>query len=236
MPSVNFKVRPFSEQSLEVLSLLDFTQLSFDESDMLPFLENASSLPIAAICIQATFIQLAKQHINCPIATVVNFPQGNRALDAIINEIKFATDEGADEIDLVFPYSLYMTEPKTALNNTESLLKVIEDRITTKVIIETGVYDNQQTIQTLCHDLCLMPINFIKTSTGKIAKGADIDSVKTILHCVKGTSLGIKVSGGVNTPAEAMTYINLAKDILKLNELTPKRFRIGASQLVNQLN
>jgi deoxyribose-phosphate aldolase len=58
----------------------------------------------------------------------------------------------------------------------------------------------------------------------------------TLLCAIKDskTSCGIKVSGGIKTPAQAKSYATLAQWVLK-QKINKDWFRIGASSLLDEL-
>jgi deoxyribose-phosphate aldolase len=69
-----------------------------------------------------------------------------------------------------------------------------------KVIVESGALDIPQTV--FVTNLCLEAgADYIKTSTGKIAVGAELDKVKTMKNTIAefGGTMFIKASGGIRT-------------------------------------
>ena len=84
-------------------------------------------------------------------------------------------------------------------------------------------------------------VDFVKTSTGKIAEGATPEAVESILQAVvqhrKETDrlVGVKVSGGVRTLADAAGYLALVDRYLAPVPAGPTNFRIGASSLYAEL-
>ena len=64
------------------------------------------------------------------------------------------------------------------------------------------------------------------------------DEALTMLETIAatpGSRAGFKVSGGVRTVADAALYAGLVREILGPAALNPKRFRIGASGLLNDI-
>ena len=80
--------------------------------------------------------------------------------------------------------------------------------------------------------------DMVKTSTGKGAAGASPQAVLTMAttvadHCAAGgRPVGIKVSGGVRTAADALGYVGVVRSVLGEDWLTPERLRFGASSLL----
>ncbi len=51
----------------------------------------------------------------------------------------------------------------------------------------------------------------------------------------EGRVVGIKVAGGVRRVDDALGYLEIAREVLGPDWLTPQRFRIGASSLLDAL-
>ena len=83
--------------------------------------------------------------------------------------------------------------------------------------------------------------DFIKTSTGKGYPGATPEAVYTICKTIKqyfeltNQRIGIKISGGIRTAEDAVKYYTLVKEILGKEWLNKELFRIGASNLVSDI-
>jgi len=79
-------------------------------------------------------------------------------------------------------------------------------------------------------------VDFLKTSTGKTAHGASPEAARTMMQCIaahpRGAAVGFKASGGIRSVADAAAYIDLARDILGSEAVTPARLRFGASALL----
>jgi deoxyribose-phosphate aldolase len=114
-----------------------------------------------------------------------------------------------------------MTLVNTCKSNTNKEGKYI----TSKVIIESGSLNDLQII--IATQICIKcNVNFVKTSTGKTSRGANIDNIKTIYNTLRsaGSIIKIKASGGI-------------KDITQINQFMPyvDRFGIGFGT-VDKLN
>ena len=83
--------------------------------------------------------------------------------------------------------------------------------------------------------------DFIKTSTGKAKQGATPGVVLVMLEALRdytqrtGRVVGMKPAGGVSTSKQALGMLVLVKETLGDDWLTPERFRIGASSVLNDL-
>lgn len=190
---------------------------------------------VAAVCVYSKHLPQF-QGINR--ATVINFPQGTENISHSLQAIETAIHLEAKEIDYVLPYPVYLEGQKQkALHFCQEIINFCtEQGVCLKIILETGAFSHQENIYEISRALCDLGCDFIKTSTGKIAQGATLSAVFTILCAIKdsGNTTGIKVSGGVKTVRQALSYAQLAE--LMLNKPIDKNwFRIGASSLLHEL-
>lgn len=184
------------------------------------------------------------------VATVVNFPFGVSGDEQIAWEIKHAIADGADEIDIVWHYHAFLDgDDKEAVLPVQTAIAELEKidtarRIGLKIILETSALEDQaEGLVERAAELCLkVPgarerITFLKTSTGKHSsgKGATLTAARALCRAIKGHGLqgkvGVKVSGGVRTAEDAKAYIDLMREEMGAEWVSPERFRIGASGL-----
>ena len=232
-----------------IFSLVDLTSLNADdtEASIAAFCEKAQ-LPfghVAAVCVYPKFVRLVADNFagtEIKTATVVNFPHGTSSLESVLIEISHALQDGAQEIDLVFPYSRYLSgEQDEAQNFVATCKAACGNEVTLKVILETGALNNPTIIADAAYAALAAGANFIKTSTGKIQEGATLEAAATILLVIQRVSkqfthpVGIKVSGGIRSLEQAARYVELADAIMGREWVTPMTFRIGASKLVDQI-
>jgi deoxyribose-phosphate aldolase len=83
--------------------------------------------------------------------------------------------------------------------------------------------------------------DFVKTSTGKIGKGATPSATLVMLEAVRdfrdtmGRQVGVKPAGGIRTTKDAVKYLVLVNETAGDDWLDPDWFRLGASSLLNDL-
>lgn len=226
--------------SLQPLSeILDLTYLNedIDTDKFNQFVSTAKELPVAALCVYRR--DLKKVHSlfpDKPIATVVNFPQGECTISKTIAEIKQAINMKSSEIDLVFPYKAYLNgEKEQALSFIKACQEICHPTSLLKVIIETGYLNDLTLIDEIARALVQLKVDFIKTSTGKIYSGANIETVTVILKAIRHSNTGIKISGGIRTIEQALVYMKIALEETAHTSINKHWFRIGASQLGNEL-
>ncbi len=228
------------------LTLLDLTDLSdtCTPADIETLCADAHTPygPTAAICIWPRFVRQARGLLGpenpVRIATVVNFPQGDLTVDAVVTETLDAIADGADEIDLVIPYRALMEGDEQAVRTMISAVRAVcAPPIVLKAILETGELKERDLIRNASHIAIREGADFLKTSTGKSQVNATLEAADIMLTCMResGRKVGFKPSGGVQSVAEARLYINLADTIQGADWVMPSTFRFGASSLLKNI-
>lgn len=232
-----------------IVSCIDLTSLNTSDTT-----ENISALckkavtpmgQVAAVCIYPQFVTLARQLLqktSVKIATVANFPGGDEVSESVFANIQMSINNGAQEIDVVFPYKSYLSgDEKSPVEFIKKCKSICGEQVVLKVILETGALPDEHVIAEISRKALQAGADFLKTSTGKIAVGATPEAVRVMLLVIKSMSqechraFGLKVSGGVRTVEHALQYIQLASDIMGVDWVTPKTFRIGASGLLDDI-
>jgi deoxyribose-phosphate aldolase len=232
----------------QIISLIDLTSLNADDNESVinNLCEKAKSPigPVAAVCVYPQFIATARQALagtDINIATVVNFPEGNQPLAKVVMDTEQALQQGADEIDVVIPYSACLQGDFNAAIELVSACKEKCGNRTLKVIMETSLFTEQALLYHLSMNLLQAGADFLKTSTGKISVGATELAANTVLtaiadyHHLHGVWRGFKASGGIKTQAQAEDYLLIAETRCGAAYLNSKTFRFGASSLVDSL-
>jgi deoxyribose-phosphate aldolase len=199
----------------------------------------------AAVCVYPTLVGIARQSLAgtgvraASVATA--FPSGQASLDVKLRDTEDAVAAGADEIDMVISREAFLAGDDHRV--MEEIVRVKEacGDAHLKVIIETaelGSYDHVRHASMISMEA---GADFIKTSTGKAATGATPGTVLVMLEAIRdyaersGREVGMKAAGGVSSSKGALHMLVLVKETLGDDWLTPERFRIGASSLLNDL-
>ncbi|TMP29687.1 deoxyribose-phosphate aldolase [Pseudoalteromonas rubra] len=226
------------------LNCMDLTSLTGTESDedIIRLCQQASSElgSVAAICIYPQFIPLARQHLDTSIkiATVSNFPHGNKDINAAVEQTRTAIALGADEVDVVFPYRALMAgDPEVGYQLVQQCKQACPDHVKLKVIIESGELAAPALIARASKISIDAGADFIKTSTGKVAVNATLDAAEIMLTAIKhcGKEVGFKAAGGVRTVADACDYLAQARLIMGSDWISKQHFRFGASALLSDV-
>jgi deoxyribose-phosphate aldolase len=138
---------------------------------------------------------------------------------------------GAQEVDVVMPYHDLAAAP--------ALLAAVRRACTglrLKVILETGELRDAALIRRAAAIALDAGADFLKTSTGKTAVSATPEAATLLLRAIADgghAQVGFKAAGGIRSVADAALYIALTQQ--HLGVVTPQRFRIGASALLNDI-
>jgi deoxyribose-phosphate aldolase len=226
---------------MELIKCIDLTLLdeNANTESLDQIYQQAYCYPVAAICIYSQHLNHFTTLPTIKLATVVNFPLGNDELLNCLAAIDQAVNIGAQEIDYVFPYEEYINGNKQkALNHCDVIIQDCKKlSLKLKIILETGVFPNMDSIYQLSSELINLGAPFLKTSTGKINTGATFSAAFAILTAIKDApefNCGIKLSGGIKTIDQAQQYAYLAELVME-KEIHPSWFRIGASSLLTSL-
>lgn len=200
---------------------------------------------VAAVCVYPVFVRQARQLLSgsgIKVASVAGaFPSGQSPLPVKLQEIKYALDEGADEIDMVISRGSFLEgDYAKVFDEIAAIRSLVADR-TLKVILETGELQSEANIAKASEIAIEAGADFIKTSTGKIAVSSTLEAAKVMLESIKkhhdntGKWVGFKAAGGISTPEEVLKYYQLAVSIVGKEQTTNQFFRIGASRLTDRL-
>ena len=230
----------------KILSLLDLTSLNDNATpaviDALCSNATQSIGKVAAVCVYPPFVAQCRAMLpaSCGInvATVVNFPTGDEPLADVLAQTQQALADGANEIDLVFPYKALQQGNAAAGEAMCSQIATLvhQHAGSLKVILETGALSPAEIAQA-AQIAIAAGADFLKTSTGKIAHGASLEASAILLEQIAQAKqpVGLKISGGVRDIATAQAYIAQAAAKMGEGWVQPENFRIGASSLLKEL-
>ncbi|MCW1914574.1 deoxyribose-phosphate aldolase [Luteolibacter sp. GHJ8] len=202
---------------------------------------------VAAVCVYPSMVKHAAKHVKgtaVKIASVATaFPSGQAPLKTRLAEVRQAVADGADEIDMVINRGAFL-EGELSLVQDE-IAQVIEacGEATLKVILETSeleTYDNIRAASFLAMRV-IRPGDFIKTSTGKTSANATLGNNQVMIEAIRdfylatGTEIAMKPAGGIRTAKQALQFLIAVKETLGDSWLNNRRYRFGASSLLNDL-
>jgi deoxyribose-phosphate aldolase len=200
---------------------------------------------VAAICVYPNLVPTAVERLHgtgVHVASVATaFPSGQSPLDVKLADARRAVELGADEVDMVIDRGAFLSGRYAKVYDEIVRVKETVGEAHLKVILETGelgTYDNVRRASLLA---IAAGADFIKTSTGKVNPAATLPVALCMLEAIRdvheetGRAVGFKPAGGVRQSKQAIQHLVLVHETLGPDWLTPDRYRIGASSLLNDV-
>ncbi|MDG2991121.1 deoxyribose-phosphate aldolase [Candidatus Synechococcus calcipolaris G9] len=158
------------------------------------------------VCIAPIWVKFAAEtlhHKATKVCTVIGFPTGAHSSATKLYEAQEAVDHGAAEIDVVINLGWLKAENSEAVY--QDIAAICDGTgIPVKAILETSVLSTAE--KKLAAEICLdAGVAFLKTSTGWRG-GATVEDVQ-LLRSVAGDRIGVKASGGIRSPQQALELI-----------------------------
>ena len=204
------------------------------------------SIPsVAAVCVYPNLVGTAGEVLggsSVRVAAVSTyFPSGQAPLDLKVTETSQVVADGADEVDMVIDRGAFLAGDYVKVFAEVAAVREAAGDACLKVILETGElgsYDNVRRASTLA---MAAGADFIKTSTGKVSPAATPAVTLVMLEAIRdfhrntGRAVGMKPAGGIGSAKQAIRWLVLLNETLGPEWMTPRRFRFGASSLLNDL-
>jgi deoxyribose-phosphate aldolase len=197
----------------QLAKLIDHTLLKPDaaKADIKRLCEEAEKYGFWSVCVNPTYVSVAIDILgetDVKVCSVVGFPLGANTPEVKALEAETAIKDGASEIDMVMnvgalkscDYELV----KRDIRGVVGRAKAQKDTVV-KVIIETGLLTEDEKVLA-CRLVKESGADFVKTSTGFNAPGANVNDVKLMRNTV-GSDFGVKASGGIRTYSDAKKLI-----------------------------
>lgn len=241
------------EEYSKLLCLIDYTTLNSADktSDIRRLCSNAKKLfdelgySVASICTYPNFANIVSKELkgyDINVTSVAGgFPSSQTVIEIKKAEVKYAIDQGADEIDIVLPRGKFLEGNINQVKDELAELREVSGGKILKVILESGMLETEEQVVLASKMAIESGADFIKTSTGKELVGATLKShylmTNEILNHFQKTNrlVGIKPAGGISTPEEALKYTLISEAIINETFIEKNTFRLGASKLLNGL-
>jgi len=238
-----------------ILSVIDLTTLEGSDTNekiigvckkAQDFKNKGIDIPnVAAVCFYPPFMKIAKENLintDIQVASVAGaFPSGQSPLEVRIAEVKYAVENGADEIDIVISRGKLLEGDFQFVYDEIAAIKNVCGNLHLKVILETGELGSLSNIRKASDIAIDAGADFIKTSTGKISPAATLEAFIVMLDAIKehykktGKMIGIKPAGGISEPEDAIKFLTVLQAVLGEKWMNKNFFRIGASRLADKI-
>jgi deoxyribose-phosphate aldolase len=206
---------------------------------------DASIPPVAAVCVYPSLAAVARRAVSgssVKVASVATaFPSGQAPLEVKLADVRAAIAAGADEIDMVIDRGAFLSGRLGQVYDEVVAVKEACGDAHLKVILETGELGTYDAVRRASLVAIAGGADFIKTSTGKVSPAATLPVTLCMLEVIRdvydetGLVVGMKPAGGIRTAKQAIQYLCVLHETLGVEWLTPDRFRLGASSLLNDL-
>ena len=206
---------------------------------------DASVPSVAALCVYPNMVPTAVERLRdsgVKVASVATaFPSGQSPLEVKLEEVRWVVEHGADEVDMVIDRGAFLAGRYAKVYDEIVRVKEACGEAHLKVILETGelgTYDNVRRASLLA---IAAGGDFIKTSTGKLSSAATLPVALVMLEAIRdvyeetGKRVGFKPAGGIRNAKQAIQHLVLVHETLGPDWLTPDRYRMGASSLLNDV-
>ena len=204
------------------------------------------SIPsVAAVCIYPARVADAVSHLRgtgVRVASVATaFPSGQTFTSVKVAETHEAVAAGADEIDMVIDRGAFLAGDYQKVYDEVGAVKEACGQAPLKVILETGELGTYDSVRRASILAMAAGADFIKTSTGKVQPAATLPASLVMMEAIRdfqretGQAVGFKPAGGIRTSRQAVQYLVLLYETLGPDWMTPDRFRLGASTLLNDV-
>ncbi|CAN5585664.1 deoxyribose-phosphate aldolase [soil metagenome] len=233
----------------------DLTTLEGDDSPgkvrhlaakaMRPAPHDPSVPHVAALCVYPRLVPEAARALSASSVKVASvataFPSGQVPLELRLDEVSWAVAQGADEIDMVISRGAFLAGDHDAVFEEVSRTKQACGGAHLKVILEAGELGSLDVVRKASLLAMAAGADTIKTSTGKVTPASSRPVAIVMAEAIRdfaeftGRPVGLKVAGGIRSAKDAVRYLVLVHETLGEQWLTPDRFRIGATSLLNEL-
>ena len=249
---------------LRAITCIDLTTLSGDDTpgkvrrlcakakqplrpDMLEALGlDGQRITVGAVCVYSSRVKDAVEALrgtNIPVASVAaGFPAGQTPLPQRVAEIEQAIEAGATEVDIVITRTHVLTGNWQALYDEVRLFReTCGSAAHMKSILGVGDLGTLKQVYQASLVAMMAGSDFIKTSTGKEAVNATLESGLVMVRAIReyldrtGYEVGFKPAGGISKAKQTLAWQALMNEELGPEWLMPDLFRIGASSLLTDL-
>ena len=202
-------------------------------------------LTTGAVCVYPTMVAAAVRAVagtGIPVASVATgFPAGLMPLDLRLAEIRYAVDQGAEEIDIVITRAHVLDGNWTALYDEVAAMREACGAAHMKAILATGDLQTLRNVYKASMVAMQAGSDFIKTSTGKEGVNATLPVSLIMVRALRdymdrtGHRVGFKPAGGMKTAKDAIAWQILMKEEMGNDWLRPDLFRLGASSMLGDI-
>ncbi len=202
-------------------------------------------ITVGAVCVYHNLVPVAVEALqgtSIPVAAVsTGFPAGQTPFEEKIHEIHASVAAGAREIDIVISRAHVLSGNWQALYDEVKAFREACGDAHMKAIIAAGELATLRNVYQASIVCMMAGADFIKTSTGKEPTNATLPVSTVMVRSIReyldrtGYRVGFKPAGGIRTARHAIDWLILMKEELGTDWMKPNLFRIGASNLLTDI-
>jgi deoxyribose-phosphate aldolase len=193
---------------------------------------------VAAVCVYPNLVPVAADRLR---GSTVRVASGQSPMSVKIAEVRAAVEMGANEVDMVIDRNAFLSGRHGVVFDEIVRVREACGDAHLKVILETGELGSYDEVRRASLIAMAAGADFIKTSTGKIGSAATLPVCLCMLEAIRdvheetGRVVGMKAAGGIRHSKQAIQHLCVVNETLGPEWLTPDRYRIGASSLLNDV-
>jgi deoxyribose-phosphate aldolase len=202
---------------MDISKYIDYTLLkaTTTERDIIEHCNQAVQNNFYAVCINTTYVALAKQLLektDVKVCTVVGFPLGAMSTAAKVFEAKKAIEDGANDIEMVINLGYLKSQNHVLVLKDILDVKYAIGKTPLKVILEISELNKNEIIKAC--EICLdAKVNYIKTSTGFSKSDATYTAIKIIKKTIRDAAK-IVAYGDIDDFETAIKYLEAGADCI----------------------
>jgi deoxyribose-phosphate aldolase len=200
--------RQDTAREIDLAPLIDHTLLApaATSEHILRLCDEADRYGFATVCVYPVHVLTAVERLHNKkpkVCTVIGFPSGATTSATKLYEAQEAVENGAHELDVVINLGwLKMGDTRRLHDDIAAIVELTGQPV--KAILEMALLTADE--KRLAAEVCLdAGVQFLKTSTGWQG-GATVEDVR-LLRKIGGDRIGIKASGGIRTPEQAIDLV-----------------------------
>ena len=201
---------------------------------------------VASVGVAPELVPLARKTLDelhgelVKVATVVNYPDGNDEFDEVLKATAQVLNEGANEIELVFPHVQFKAGNEAQAVKLVSAVSAlcIPHGATLKVILETTALADEALILRASEIAVENGAHFLRTSSIARNKNGDTpETLSAMLDVINryGGNVGIKISASTANLEMARRYLQLIEARNGENWVKPNHVRLSSLTLLTEI-
>jgi len=195
--------------------------LEVTEDDVRRDIAKASGYPFSAYAVDLSYLELAKELLDGTgmlLTAAVSYPLGGMTLETKLDQIRFALQVRAEEINATLNLGAIKSgDYETLRYESRAMVAVADGAIDVIVIPQFEILTTAEKVRT-CETLLDAGVRAIKTDGhGGVCQPEDILLVRRVF----GREISIEASGGIRTTRHALDLLDAGADFIHTSTAYP---------------